>query len=98
MARFIRRVTAVNIDNVASGGETTVLVDRKRGRKKKVSRLLRPTERIVRRYLKAERRCWTDLERRHFRSRSKKRDRWLTDGVSNSLRSFDKGCRVFGKI
>jgi uncharacterized protein DUF6312 len=96
MAKFIRRVTAVNLDN---GGDASILVESKRGKKKKkVSRLLRPTERIARRYIKAERRCWADLERRHLKSRRKKRDRWLTDGVSNSLRSLDKGCRVFGKI
>lgn len=96
MAKFIRRVTSVG-GGPESGGATT-LFEGKKGRKKKVTRFLRPTERVMRRYLKAERKCWTDLTRRHDKSRRKKNDRWLTDGLSNSLKSFDKGCRVFGKI
>lgn len=96
MARFIDRVTVVDVSDKA--GRATTLVKGKKGRKKRVSEFLRPTERITRQFIKAERRCWTDLTRRYDKSRGKKRDRWLTDGLSNSLRSMDKGCRVFGKI
>lgn len=96
MARFIDRVTVVDASSGA-GTATTLVKGKKRG-KKKVTRWLRPTERVVRQYLKAERRCWSDMARRHDKSRGKKRDRWLTDGVSNSLRAMDKGCRVFGKV
>lgn len=96
MAKFIQRVTAVETrpDEVSA---VTIVKKNRRG-KKKVSRWLRPTERVVRKYLKAEKKCWTDLSRRHGKARGKKRDRWLTDSVSNSLRSADKGCRTFGKI
>lgn len=97
MAQFVRKVTAVDL---GEGGavSTTLYEDKKKGKKKKVSRLLRPAERVVRQYIKAEKKCWTDLSRRHDKSRGKKRDRWLVDGLGNSLRSIDKGCRVFGKI
>jgi hypothetical protein len=96
MAKFIRRVTSVG--GGPEDGASTTLLKAKKGRKKKVTRWLRPTERVVRQYMKAEKKCWTDLTKRHRKARGKKRDRWLTDGVSNSLKSFDKGCRVFGKV
>lgn len=96
MARFIDRVTVVDVSD--NSGRATTLVKGKKGRKKRVTKWLRPTERIARQFIKGERRCWSDLARRHDKSRGKKRDRWLTDGLSNSLRSMDKGCRVFGKI
>ena len=96
MARFIDRVTVVDVSG-GTGTATTLVKGKKKG-KKKVTSWLRPTERVLRRAIKGERRCWTDLARRHDKSRGKKRDRWLTDSVSNTLRSMDKGCRVWSKL
>ena len=96
MAKFVGRVTSVDLGG--NGGSATTFLKSKKGRKKKVTKWLRPTERVVRQYIKAERRCWSDLLGRYNKSRGKKRDRWLTDGLGNSFRSIDKGCRVFGKI
>lgn len=95
MAKFINRVTVLDL---SKDGTATTLLKGKKSRKKKVTRFLRPTERVIRQYLKAERKCWSDMTRRHNKSRTKKRNRWLTDGLSNSLRSVDKGCRVFSKV
>jgi hypothetical protein len=95
MASFLRRVTVVE---TGEGGGSKTLLESKGGSKKKVTAWLRPTERIYRQYLKAERKCWADAVKRHGKSRSKKRDRWLTDGLNNNLRSLDKGCKVLGKI
>jgi hypothetical protein len=95
MAKFLRRVTVVGSGDDA--GAYTLLKSKKRG-KKKTTRWLRPTERVVRQYMKAERKCWTDAVRRHGKARKKKKDKWLTDGLGNSLKSMDKGSKVLGKI
>ena len=95
MAKFLRRVTVVGTED--SGGAYTLLKSKKRG-KKKSTRWLRPTERVVRQYMKAERKCWGDALQRHGKARRKKKDKWLTNGLGNSLRSVDKGCKVFRKL
>jgi len=68
------------------------------GKRKRVSDWMRPTERFLRQGIKAQERCWTEALSRHDKSRTKKRDRWLTDGLNNSLRAMDKGCRVWGRF
>jgi hypothetical protein len=88
----------VTVVQTGEGGTSKVLLGKKGRRKKKVTSWLRPTERVYRQYLKAERRCWGEAIKRHDKSRGKKRDRWLTDGANNNLRALDKGCRVLGKV
>lgn len=97
MARFINRVTVLDL-SAKSGGTATTLLKGKKRRKKRVTKFLRPTERVIRQYLKAERKCWSNMTRLHNKSRTKKNNRWLTDSLSNSLRSMDKGCRVFSNL
>jgi hypothetical protein len=97
MAKFLNRVTVVDIGGGKAGRATTILKGKK-GKKKRVTKWMRPTERAVRQFFKAERRCWTNLTSRHDKSRRKKRNRWLTDSPNNILRSMDKGCRVFSKV
>jgi hypothetical protein len=91
----MQRVTVVDLnDNSAQ----TVFEGKGKGKRKKVSDWMKPGERILRRTLKAQEKCWTSALSRHDKSRTKKRDRWLTDGLNNGLRALDKGCRVWGKI
>lgn len=93
---MMQRVTVVDLnDNTAqtvfdAGGKGG-------GKRKRVSDWMRPTERFLRQGIKAQDRCWTEALTRHDKSRTKRRDRWLTDGLNNSLRAIDKGCRVWGR-
>ncbi len=96
MAKFLRRVTVV--DTGDGGGSTQTLLKRKGGKRKRVSRWLRPAERVVRQYGKAQSKCWSESDKRHDKSRGKKRDRWITDSLSNNLKSVNKSCRVLRKI
>jgi len=54
-----------------------------------------PAEHALREYVRAEQRCWSEMFRLHDKSRAKKTDRWLMDGLSNALRSHNKGCNGF---
>lgn len=94
MAKFLQRITVVD----PSGRDSEVMFKDKKRKKKKVTRWMRPSEKAMRQYIKAERRCWDELLDRHDKSRGKKRDRWLTDVPNNALRALDKGLRVFGKL
>ena len=91
MAKLVRNVTVVDTNNESS---ETVFKSKGKG-KKKVTRWLRPGERLIRKTLKAQERCWGNALTRHDKSRGKKRDRWITDGLSNSLKAVEKGCRVW---
>lgn len=95
MSKFLERVTVV--DPTGAGGAQTMYKDKKK-RKKKVTRWMRPGEKALRQYLKAERRCWTEMIDREGKSRRKKRDRWLFNMPNDAFRSMDKGCKVFGKL
>ena len=91
---LMQRVTVVDLKD----NSTQTVFESDKGRKRKrVSEWMRPTERFLRRGIKAQERCWTEALDRHDKSRTKKRDRWLTDGVNNSLRAIDKGCRVWSR-
>lgn len=92
--RGVARVTVVDLKD--SSAQT--LFEDKGSKKKRVSDWMRPGERIIRQTIKAQERCWAEALGRHDKSRTKKRDRWLTDGLNNSLRALDKGCRVWGRI
>jgi hypothetical protein len=93
--QLMQRVTVIDLrDNTTQ----TVFKAKGSGKRKKVSDWMRPTERFVRQALKGQERCWTDALRRHDKSRTKKRDRWLTDGLSNALRSAEKGIRVWSRF
>lgn len=95
MANRVQRVTMVDLkDNSAQ----TLFEGKGGGKKKRVSDWMRPAERLMRQTIKAQERCWTEALGRHDKSRSKKRDRWLTDSVNNGLRALDKGCRVWGRL
>lgn len=54
-----------------------------------------PAEHALREYVRAEDRCWSEMRRLHDKSRTKSRDRWLTDGLTNALRAHNKACNGF---
>jgi hypothetical protein len=93
MANLIRRVTVVSTKT----GEVQSLYD-KRKKKRKVSQILRPTERLLRTAAKAEERCWTEFNRNHNKSLRKKRDRWITDGIGNAVDAAEESCKVWRRI
>ena len=91
MAKLIRNVTVVDLKN----DSVESVFEDKGKRKKKVTTWLRPAERLVRNTLKAEEKCWANALTRHDKSRSKKRDRWLSDSFTNGLKALHKGFRAF---
>jgi len=54
-----------------------------------------PAEHAMREWWRAEKVCWSEMLRLHDKSRTKKTDRWLTDGVMNAARSHTKACNGF---
>ena len=89
MAKRIQKVTMVG-----DGGATT-LFQGKRRRKKKVSEWLRPTEKVVRQYIKAERRCWSYSLRKWRKNTRKKGDRWVFDSLPIYTQAHIKACNAF---
>lgn len=79
-------------------GSTLIAGKKKRWTKNKIrDRIgwLWPAEHAMREYVRAEQKCWSEMFRLHDKSRTKKRDRWLTDGLTNGLRAHDKACSSF---
>jgi hypothetical protein len=93
--QLMQRVTVVDLKDNST---QTVFKAKGSGKRKKVSNWMRPTERVLRQTLKSQDRCWSDALKRHDKSRTKKRDRWLSDMLSNGLRAAEKGFRVWGRI
>lgn len=92
LTRSIRRVTLLEPD-AAGGFAATVVFRGKKGKKKKVSRLLRPLERLTRKGAKAQREMAVTYVRRHRRSSRKKRDGWLRDLSYNVARATGNAAR-----
>jgi hypothetical protein len=90
---FYRRVTLIDTD----GDRVILYKDRAKGRgcrrRKKVSRGLRPLERMNYRMVKGTDRFGSDLLRRYRRSRGKRRDAWLSDGPRNFMRASSKAMK-----
>jgi hypothetical protein len=93
VGNFYRRVTLIDTD-----GDRVILFNDGRGgrcrrRRKKVSRGLRPLERMNYRAVKGLDAFGDTLIRRYRRSRGKRRDRWLTDGPRNFMKAQRKAMR-----
>jgi hypothetical protein len=82
---------------VKQDGASSVLYSKK-GRRKRVSRPLRPLERLMRRELKAGDAFTSNMLRRHEKSRSKRRDGWLRDAPSNVMKASSKAWKELRKI
>jgi len=91
MAKLVGRITVVNPD----GGTSTLY---RKKRKNRVSRGLRPMERVVRHQLEAGDAFASDLLRRHRRSRRKRRNGWIRDAATNVMKAQQKGWKRLRRI
>lgn len=76
------KVTVIN-----PNGTTAKIYSKKSRKKKRVSKPLRPLERVLRHELKAGEAFSDTLLRKHQRSRGKRRDGWLRDAPSNLMKA-----------
>jgi hypothetical protein len=91
MSRLYSRVILVEPE-----GQRSVLFskdgdEKPRKKRRRVSRLLRPFERAHHDWLRASKVFASDLLRRHRKSRTRKRDRWLSDVPVSFLKAQRKG-------
>ena len=88
MAGIVRRITVVSM-----GAGETDSVGRsvyKRKRKRKVSKWLRPLEKMIRRSRRADRTFATEALKRHHRSNRKRRNGFIRDAPLNILQAARK--------
>jgi hypothetical protein len=90
MAALYSRIVAVRTDGVET------LFERKR-KKRRVSKQLRPLEKMARRNLVAGNVYNEELLRRHNRSNRKRRNGWLRDMGTNVMRAQSKATRKLMK-
>lgn len=86
----VRRVIQIQRDG-AGGTLPVELYRRATGETKKSSALVRPFDRALRRMAKAQEVAAATYLARHDRSRTKRRDGWLTDLNNNVWRASRKG-------
>lgn len=87
MAKLINRITVIQRSGDVVGPVTVYREPRKR---RKVSRLSRPLERIGRQLAKAQTVYGEEMLRRHDRSNRRRRDGWLLDAPRNVIESGRK--------
>jgi len=93
MSKFpdsVKSITIVCGDD--EHGEVVVL-QRRRGRKKRGSRGLRPLDKLVRRFADADEKFFEKYLHWHDRSNEKRKDGWLRDIVSNTSRAISPAAR-----
>ena len=95
MARFVKRITAVQLGAQPSG--TLVWKAKRKKKKRKVSDVGRPLEKLQRSLLKAHKEYAEVRLDRHNRSARKRKDGWLTDHHRNSTRARHKSIRTLLK-
>lgn len=91
--KSIRKVTLVDVD-----GTVTVLQERKGGKKKSQSMLLKPIERVQRRMAEALKDGAAEYLDRHEKSNSRKRDGWVRDMGKNTAGANRKMMRTARKM
>ena len=89
MARFVRRITVVSLDD-QHFGQSATLYKKKKKKKKKVSKWLKPFERQRRRGLKANKAFADTMLSRHKRSRRKRRNGFVRDMGMNDMKAARK--------
>lgn len=94
MSKFVARITVVSIE--PGGKDSTVIYKAKTG-KRKVSRWLRPLERLQGRSLEAQKAFSDELLDRHRRSSRRRRDGFLSDGLLNMFRAQRKALKRLRK-
>lgn len=93
MAAFVKQATLVGGD-----GEARTIYKADRGKRKKVSRLLRPLERGQFRFLKSGSTFADELLDRHRKSRTKRRNGWLRHSPRNFMKASRKALKKLGKF
>jgi hypothetical protein len=93
MAAFLKQVTLVGSD-----GEARTIYKAGRGKRKKVSRILRPLERGQFRFLKAGSTFADELLDRHRKSRTKRRNGWLRHSPRNFMKASHKALKKLAKF
>jgi len=88
----VRRVVRLT-PHAAGTVASEVLFERPRSGPKRGSRILRPFEKMVHRWAKAERARTTKYLERHERSNAKRKDGWVRDLNVNVLRAAKSGAK-----
>jgi hypothetical protein len=91
----VRRITAVSRSGT---GSESVVIYRDPKKKRKVSALSSPFEKVVRRLINASVKGYTEAQRRHEKSNSERRDGWLRDAPENIIKSSRKAYNESRKI
>ncbi|TGD98917.1 hypothetical protein [Methylobacterium nonmethylotrophicum] len=95
MDKLVKRVTAVSLE---AGGRQADVIYRASGKKRrKVSPLLKPFERIQRKLLESQEVGGREGLRLHEKSNRKRRDGWLADALENQIKSNRKAYNVARK-
>lgn len=95
MSKLIARITVVSVD---PGRQESTVIYKAKKKKRKLSRWLRPIERLQRRGLEAQKAFSEELLARHNRSNQKRRDGYLRDGVLNLSRAQRKAMKRLRKF
>ena len=93
MARFLQRITAVSLD----GNQSSTVYKKKKKKKRKVSKWLKPAEKMQRRRTNAIKAFGKELSYRHKRSNRKRRNGFMRDGGLNMARASRKGMKKLFK-
>lgn len=95
MSKLVARITVVS---VAPGRPESTVIYKAKKKKRKLSRWLRPFERIQRRALEAQKVYGEELLARHNRSNQKRRNGYLRDGLLNMTRANRKAMKRLRKF
>jgi hypothetical protein len=90
VSKSVRKIVVLRRDEHGHIVPVT-LFDRAAGKKRKTSRLLRPVEKMTRRWAEAQQAAADDYLERHKRSSSKKKDGWIRDYPTNLLKAANRG-------
>ncbi len=90
MAGIVRRITVVSMGTGETDSVGRAVYKRKRKRKRKVSKWLRPLEKMIRRSRRADQTFATEALKRHDRSNRKRRNGFIRDAPLNILQAARK--------
>jgi hypothetical protein len=95
MAKLVARITVVTLE---PGRQESKVIYKSKKKKAKLSRWLRPIERLQRRGLEAQQAYSSELLERHQRSNRKRRNGFLRDGLLNVSHAQRKAMKKLRKF
>lgn len=95
MDKLVKRITAVRVGD--SGRESAVIYRESRKKKRKVSSMMKPFEKVERKLLEAQEVGGREGLRLHEKSNRKRRDGWLVDALDNQIKTNRKAYNVARK-